>query len=92
MAVAFDDSASGGGYPQNLVTVSGHTLGSGDNRIVIVGIILLGPSHGGVWDEFPNYGGETMTLLDQEVVTYYGRVAEPSPVLSAGGRHARCRG
>ena len=72
---SYVSSADGGGYPQNPVTVSGHSLAAGDDRIVLAGIALLGPDQT-AWDGDPAYGGVTMNLLRQETVTYYGRELE----------------
>lgn len=74
MAIAFDSAASGGGYPPNGISVS-HSLGygSGNNRLLVVAVVSLGPSPHTVTSA--TYNGVAMTLIHQEnSPTYFGRM------------------
>ncbi len=74
MAVTFDSISSynTNGYPQNLITRS-HTLGygSGNNRVVLALINLIGSSTTPVFSTI-KYNGTTMTLLARVASTVFG--------------------
>jgi hypothetical protein len=78
MTIAFDAASSGAGYPPIGVTFS-HALGagSGNNRIVIVAVVTVGPSPHTVTSI--TYNSAAMTLLTQAITPeYYGRVTTTS--------------
>lgn len=73
MAVTFDASTSGGGFPGNTVTISGHSLAAGTDRIVLACIEILGPTAPRFFDVGPNYNGTAMAFLFEASQAYYGR-------------------
>ena len=72
MAVSFDNIASGSGYPPSGISFS-HSLGqgSGNGRIVLVGITTIGGTGNTI--SSCTYNGSAMTLLHEVSETYFSR-------------------
>lgn len=76
MALTFDATANQSGYPPGTISVS-HSLGSGsgNNRILLVGCVTLGP--GPHTYSANTYNGTTMnTLVSVTSPSYFGRISQ----------------